>query len=307
MVVLSLDKVSRRFGGVFAVQDFSMTARPGRITGLIGPNGAGKTTVVNLITGLLKLAAGSITLDGREIHELPPHEIARCGVARTFQNVRLLKEASVLDNILAGCRQEEAVPFYVQALGLPAMRRARGGSIVRAHALLAELGMSEYANRLAGELSYGHQRRVEIMRALAVEPGVLLLDEPVAGMNDAEAEELGRIFRKLAAGGMAVLLIEHNIRFVTAQCDEIYVLATGELIDHGGSAARRKPNRCRTRSSRRAMLSPMRIRPPTIRPFSISHPAPPAIPRERCRRTGQCLGICRERNSVSTSFRSRTI
>jgi branched-chain amino acid transport system ATP-binding protein len=233
MAVLSLNKVSRRFGGVFAVQDFSMTARPGRITGLIGPNGAGKTTVVNLITGLLKLAAGSITLDGREIHELPPHEIARRGVARTFQNVRLLKEASVLDNILAGCRQEEAVPFYVQALGLPAMRRARGGSIVRAHALLAELGMSEYANRLAGELSYGHQRRVEIMCALALEPGVLLLDEPVAGMNDAEAEELGRIFRELAAGGMAVLLIEHNIRFVTAQCDEIYVLATGELIDHG--------------------------------------------------------------------------
>ena len=233
MAVLSLNKVSRRFGGVFAVQDFSMTARPGRITGLIGPNGAGKTTIVNLITGLLKLAAGSITLDGREIHELPPHEIARRGVARTFQNVRLLKEASVLDNILAGCRQEEAVPFYAQALGLPAMRRARGASIVRAHALLAELGMSEYANRLAGELSYGHQRRVEIMRALALEPGVLLLDEPVAGMNDPEAEELGRIFRKLAAGGMAVLLIEHNIRFVTAQCDEIYVLATGELIDHG--------------------------------------------------------------------------
>ena len=119
MAVLSLDKVSRRFGGVFAVQDFSMIARPGRITGLIGPNGAGKTTVVNLITGLLKLAAGSITLDGREIHELPPHEIARRGVARTFQNVRLLKEASVLDNIFAGCRQEEAVPFYVRPWACP--------------------------------------------------------------------------------------------------------------------------------------------------------------------------------------------
>ncbi len=233
MAVLSLNKVSRRFGGVPGVQNFSMTAQPGRITGLIGPNGAGKTTVVNLITGLLKLAAGSITLDDRGIHELPPHQIARLGVARTFQNVRLLKEASVLDNILAGCRQEEGVPFYAQVLGLPAMRRARTASIARAHVLLAELGMGEHAYHLAGELSYGHQRRVEIMRALALEPVVLLLDEPVAGMNDPEAEELGHIFRKLATSGVAVLLIEHNMRFITAQCDEIYVLGAGELIDHG--------------------------------------------------------------------------
>lgn len=233
MATLSLAGVSRRFGGVQAVQDLSMTVGPGRITGLIGPNGAGKTTVVNLITGLLKLTAGSIRLDDRDIHQLPPHQVTRLGVARTFQNVRLLKEASVLDNIVAGCRQEEAVPLYAQALGLPAMRHARAASIVRAHALMADLGMSEYAAYLAGELSYGHQRRVEIMRALALEPTVLLLDEPVAGMNDTEAEELGRIFRKLAARGIAILLIEHNMRFVMALCDEIYVVATGELIDHG--------------------------------------------------------------------------
>jgi branched-chain amino acid transport system ATP-binding protein len=233
MAALSLAGVSRRFGGVQAVQDLSMTVGPGRITGLIGPNGAGKTTVVNLITGLLKLSTGSIRLDDRDIHQLPPHQVARLGVARTFQNVRLLKEASVLDNIVAGCRQEDAVPLYAQALGLPAMRHARAASIVRAHALMAEMGMSEYAAHLAGELSYGHQRRVEIMRALALEPTVLLLDEPVAGMNNTEAEELGRIFRKLAAGGIAILLIEHNMRFVMALCDEIYVVATGELIDHG--------------------------------------------------------------------------
>jgi branched-chain amino acid transport system ATP-binding protein len=233
MAALSLAGVSRRFGGVQAVQDLSMTVGPGRITGLIGPNGAGKTTVVNLITGLLKLTTGSIRLDDRDIHQLPPHQVARLGVVRTFQNVRLLKEASVLDNIVAGCRQEEAVPLYAQALGLPAMRHARAASIVRAHALMAEMGMSEYAAHLAGELSYGHQRRVEIMRALALEPTVLLLDEPVAGMNNTETEELGRIFRKLAARGIAILLIEHNMRFVMALCDEIYVVATGELIDHG--------------------------------------------------------------------------
>jgi branched-chain amino acid transport system ATP-binding protein len=233
MAALSLAGVSRRFGGVQAVQDLSMTVGPGRITGLIGPNGAGKTTVVNLITGLLKLTTGSIRLDDRDIHQLPPHQVSRLGVVRTFQNVRLLKEASVLDNIVAGCRQEEAVPLYSQALGLPAMRHARAASIVRAHALMAEMGMSEYAAHLAGELSYGHQRRVEIMRALALEPTVLLLDEPVAGMNDTETEALGRIFRKLAARGTAILLIEHNMRFVMALCDEIYVVATGELIDHG--------------------------------------------------------------------------
>jgi branched-chain amino acid transport system ATP-binding protein len=237
MAALSLAGVSRRFGGVQAVKDLSMSVVPGRITGLIGPNGAGKTTVVNLITGLLKLTAGSIRLDGRDIHELPPHRVARLGIARTFQNIRLLREASVLDNIVVGCRQEESVPLYAQALGLPPMRHARAASIARAYILMAELGMSEYAHHLAGELSYGHQRRVEIMRALALEPTVLLLDEPVAGMNDTEAEELGRIFRKLADRGIAILLIEHNMRFVMAHCDEIYVVATGELIDHGAPEA----------------------------------------------------------------------
>jgi branched-chain amino acid transport system ATP-binding protein len=210
-----------------------MAVTPGRITGLIGPNGAGKTTVVNMIAGLLKVTAGRISLDDRDIQELPPHEVARLGIARTFQNIRLLKEASVLDNIVIGCRQEEAVPALAQALGLPTMRRARAISVARAHTLMAELGMSEYADHLAGELSYGHQRRVEIMRALALGPTVLLLDEPVAGMNDTEAEELGQIFRRLAQRGIAILLIEHNMRFVMAICDELYVVATGELVDHG--------------------------------------------------------------------------
>jgi branched-chain amino acid transport system ATP-binding protein len=233
MAVLRLEGVSRRFGGVQAVKDLTMTVTPGRITGLIGPNGAGKTTVVNMIAGLLKVSAGRISLDDHDIHELPPHEVARLGIARTFQNIRLLKEASVLDNVVVGRRQEEDVPAIAQALGLPAMRRARAVSITRAHALMEELDMSEYADQLAGELSYGHQRRVEIMRALALEPTVLLLDEPVAGMNDTEAEQLGQIFRKLAQRGIAILLIEHNMRFVMAQCDEIYVVAAGQLVDRG--------------------------------------------------------------------------
>ncbi len=237
MAVLKLDRVSRHFGGVQAVKDLSMTVKPGRITGLIGPNGAGKTTVVNMIAGLLKLTAGRISLGDSDIQELPPHEVARLGIARTFQNIRLLKEASVLDNVVVGCRQEEEVSVIAQALGLPSMRHARAASIARAHVLLAELGMSEYADHLAGELSYGHQRRVEIMRALALQPTVLLLDEPVAGMNDTEADELGQIFRKLAQRGIAILLIEHNMRFVMSLCDEICVVATGELVDHGAPEA----------------------------------------------------------------------
>ncbi len=236
MARLELDGVSRRFGGVLAVKDFSMAVEPGRITGLIGPNGAGKTTVVNLIAGLLKLTQGRIRLDGRAIEELAPHKIARLGIARTFQNIRLLKEASVLDNIVVGCRREEDVSFLAQALGLPAMRRARVDSTARARALLAEFAMAEYADFLAGELSYGHQRRVEITRALALDPVVLLLDEPVAGMNDSEAHDLAVAFRRLADRGLGVLLIEHNMRLVMSLCDYVYVLSTGELIAEGPPA-----------------------------------------------------------------------
>jgi branched-chain amino acid transport system ATP-binding protein len=230
---LKLSDVSRQFGGLHAVKGLSLHVKPGRITGLIGPNGAGKTTVVNLIAGLLKLTSGRILLDDVAIDELPPHEVARLGIARTFQNIRLLKEATVLDNVVVGCRDEEAVSFYAQALGLPAVRAARQASIDRAKSLMADLGMSEFAGQLAGELSYGHQRRVEMMRALALNPKILLLDEPVAGMNDIEAEELGRVFRKLAERGIGILLIEHNMRFVMSLCDEVYVVASGELIDHG--------------------------------------------------------------------------
>jgi branched-chain amino acid transport system ATP-binding protein len=233
MARLELEGVSRRFFGVQAVKDLSMVVPPGRITGLIGPNGAGKTTVVNLITGLLKLSAGRIVLDGRDIGELQPHQVARLRVARTFQNIRLLKEASVADNIVVGFHTSDSTSFLAQALGLPSVRRTRAALAERVHQLLAQFAMETYAECLAGELSYGHQRRVEIMRALALNPNVLLLDEPVAGMNDVEAHELGAIFRALAERGLAVLVIEHNMELVMSLCDEVYVLESGELICHG--------------------------------------------------------------------------
>jgi len=233
MARLELDSVSRRFAGVEAVKNLTMSIAAGRVTGLIGPNGAGKTTVVNLITGLLKLSAGRIRLDEREIGELQPHEVAALGIARTFQNIRLLKEASVLDNIVVGFHLRDRSSFAAQALGLPSVRRTRAGLTEQARQLLREFGMVQYAQSLAGELSYGHQRRVEIMRALALEPSVLLLDEPVCGMNDAEAAELGSLFRGFAERGIAVLVIEHNMQLMMTLCDELYVLDSGELIAHG--------------------------------------------------------------------------
>ena len=236
MARLNLDGVSRSFGGVQAVKDLSMSASPGRIVGLIGPNGAGKTTVVNLITGLLKLSTGRIRLDGTDISELPPHAIARMGVARTFQDIRLLKEASVLDNIVVGFHTSDKTSVLAQAIGSPGVRQVRRTIVGRARALLDEFGMAGYADFLAGELSYGHQRRVEIMRALALEPNVLLLDEPAAGMNDVEAAELGVVFRRLAERGLALVVIEHNMRLVMSLCNELYVLASGELISHGAPA-----------------------------------------------------------------------
>jgi branched-chain amino acid transport system ATP-binding protein len=230
---LELSDVSRRFAGVEAVKNLSMAVAPGQVTGLIGPNGAGKTTVVNLITGLLKLTSGCIRLDQQDIGELQPDEVARLGIARTFQNIRLLKEASVLDNIAVGFHRGDHTSFFAQALGLPSVRRARATLFDRAHGLLNDFAMDEYAQCLAGELSYGHQRRVEIMRALAADPQVRLLDEPVSGMNDTEAAELGAMFRRFAERGLAVLVIEHNMQLVMTLCDEVYVLESGELIAHG--------------------------------------------------------------------------
>ncbi|WP_114859561.1 ABC transporter ATP-binding protein [Azospirillum brasilense] len=237
---LVLDGVTRAFGGVVAVDDLSLTVAPGRITGLIGPNGAGKSTVVNLITGLLRLTAGRIRLGGRDITEAEAPEVARAGIARTFQTVRLLKEASVLDNVVAGFHRHERAGLAAGLLGLPSALREGRELRRRAAAILERFGMAGFADQPAGSLSYGHQRRVEMMRALAMEPRLLLLDEPVAGMNDVEADALGRIVAELAGDGLGVLLIEHNMRFVLSLCAEIHVIDSGRLIASGTPAAVRR-------------------------------------------------------------------
>jgi len=235
MNALSLENVSKHFGGVAAVSDLSLDIGTRGITGLIGPNGAGKTTVVNLITGMLKVSSGRILLQGEDITEAPPQQIARAGVARTFQNIRLLRDSSVLDNVTVGLHRHEKTSLLANVVGWPSVWAERRAFREQAREMLDRFDMSRFVDYPAGSLSYGHQRRVEMMRALAMSPSLLLLDEPVAGMNDVEADELGAIFRKLADDGLGVLLIEHNMRFVMSLCDTVYVIAFGKEIASGSA------------------------------------------------------------------------
>ena len=236
MALLQLEGVTRHFGGLKAVNDLSLKVPSGKIVGLIGPNGAGKTTVVNLIAGLLKLSAGRIVFDGTDISAMPAERIATSGIARTFQNIRLLPEQSVVENVAIGFYAHSATSFFDGILGLPKARAAYRSAEERTRRLIDQFSMGAFADYPCGALSYGHQRRVEMMRALAMEPRLLLLDEPVAGMNDVEADALGSIFRRLAADGIALLLIEHNMRFVMSLCDELNVLDAGVLIAAGRPA-----------------------------------------------------------------------
>jgi branched-chain amino acid transport system ATP-binding protein len=236
MTALRLQGVGKRFGGLRAVSPFDMSIEPGRITGLIGPNGAGKTTVVNLITGVYKLSEGRIMFGDQDLSTAPRHEVARAGLARTYQTIRLLPDATVVENVVIGMYRHQTTSLLAQMFGLPSSRAETARFRAEAQLLLERFGMTRYANYPAGALSYGDQRRVEMMRALALKPKVLLLDEPVAGINDVEAERLGEIFRTLADEGMAVLLIEHNMRFVTRLCDHVYVLDSGQLIAQGSAA-----------------------------------------------------------------------
>jgi len=233
MSALVLKSVSRRFGGVDAVSGVSFEAQPGMITGLIGPNGAGKTTLINLVTGMLQLSGGSISLGAQDISSFTPQSIAKAGVARTFQTIRLLKESTVLDNVISGFARMSSAGLLADILNLPAARREQGEWKLQAMALLKSFGMDNYAQDAAGNLSYGHQRCVEIMRAIASAPSLLLLDEPAAGMNDVEADQLGSLFRKLADDGLAVLLVDHNMRLVMSLCDRVHVLDSGRLIASG--------------------------------------------------------------------------
>ena len=226
--------VNKSFGGLAAVTTLSMDVRAGEIVGLIGPNGAGKTTSFNLITGVYTPTSGSILFEGQEISGMKPHAITRLGVARTFQNIRLFKEMSVLENILVAQHMRMGTNLFEATLRLPSYMKKEQHVHERARALLAEVGLSEHEQAPATSLPYGKQRRLEIARALATEPKLLFLDEPAAGMNPQESVELMDFILKIRDQfNLTIVLIEHHMQVVMGVCKRMYVLDYGVTIAHG--------------------------------------------------------------------------
>jgi len=216
---LAAENVSVSFEGLRALSNVKLDMPRGRVTGLIGPNGAGKTTLVNVLTGFQKPTAGRVTLDGRDISGLAPHKVRQAGIARTFQSGRLFADLSVIDNL------------EVTGVGLGLSRREAGD---KAEAMLEWIGISPLAEKMAGGLPYTDERRVAIGRALMMQPGFVLLDEPAAGMSADEAIDLTNLIRRIVTEmNCGVLLIEHNIGLVLSVCDHIHVLDSGEIIDSG--------------------------------------------------------------------------
>jgi branched-chain amino acid transport system ATP-binding protein len=230
--LLRLEAVGKRFGGVRALSDVSMAVGQNRIVGVIGPNGAGKTTLFNLITGAYRADCGAIVFDDRQITDWPSHRIIRAGLARTFQNIRLFAGMTVWEHLLVTQH-----PKGNWLRSLPPSRAGGPEVAARAERVLKFFGLEQYRDVLARTLPYGIQRKVDMARALASGPKLLLLDEPVAGMNHDEAEELRRLLLRLNEEGLTILLIEHDMAFVMNLCHELYVLDFGIRIAAGEPAA----------------------------------------------------------------------
>ena len=234
MALLEVSGASVRFGGLTAVNAVSFDAEPGEVRALIGPNGAGKTTLFKAIAGEEPLSAGTIHFQGEPIHALTPHEISARGVRRTFQNGGLFGELTAIENILAGLHTRIPSSFGGLLLGLPAAKAAEKAGTRKARELLDLMGIPHVADQWARDLSGGQQRMVEIVRALATDPPLLLLDEPAVGLAPPAREELMKIIRRLVEEeNIAVILIEHAIEFVMTVCDTLMVLNDGELIAEG--------------------------------------------------------------------------
>ncbi|MDR1655812.1 MAG: ABC transporter ATP-binding protein [Treponema sp.] len=226
--------VTMQFGGLTAVSDFTTVVNDGEIVGLIGPNGAGKTTIFNMITGVYTPTRGQILLNGREIAGMPSHKIAEIGIARTFQNIRLFHEMTVLENILVACNLREKPSLFESVLHLPGYLKKERKSKNLALELLDSVGLLPNANDNAVSLPYGKQRRLEIVRALATKPRLLLLDEPAAGMNPQESYELMDFIVSVRDKfNISVLLIEHHMQVVMGICTRLYVLDYGITIAEG--------------------------------------------------------------------------
>ena len=234
MAILEVKNLSISFGGLRAVDEFNVKIEKGQLYGLIGPNGAGKTTVFNLLTGVYKPTSGAVILDGENITGKSTTEINKCGIARTFQNIRLFKELSVLDNVKAGFHNLHKYSTLEGILRLPKYFKTEKKMDEKAMELLKVFGLEEEASTLADNLPYGKQRKLEIARALATNPKLLLLDEPAAGMNPSETQELMDTIRFVRDKfDMTVLLIEHDMKLVSGICEEVSVLNFGQELTQG--------------------------------------------------------------------------
>jgi len=231
--LLEVQGLGITFGGLRAVNDVSFCVSPGEIVSVIGPNGAGKTTLFNMISGVYRPGAGSVKLDGEDVTGLDPYLLARRGLSRTFQNLQIFQTMTVLENAIAGFHLQEKGPLLADLLNLPSTRRRARAAAEGARALLDRVRLGNAAEKEASSLSYGALKRLEIARALALKPRVLLLDEPAAGCNAVETEEIDHLIAEVAASGVAILLVEHDMKMVMRISNHIVVLDHGEKIAEG--------------------------------------------------------------------------
>ncbi len=231
--ILSVQRVSKSFGSLQAVSDVSFEIRSGTISALIGPNGAGKTTLFNLISGFLPLDSGEIRFGKKRIERLPPHQVAVLGISRTFQNLQLFPALTVEENIMCGCHRHARAGLLSVSFHTPGMRREERGIHSSAAAYLKFVGLEDVAKRYPSELPFGHQRLVEIARALATRPQLLIMDEPASGLNDSETERLAELILGIRESGTTVLLVEHDMRLVMGLADEVVVMNYGQKIAAG--------------------------------------------------------------------------
>ena len=231
--LLEVQGLGITFGGLRAVNDVSFCVSPGEIVSVIGPNGAGKTTLFNMISGVYRPGAGSVKLDDQDVTGLDPYLLARRGLSRTFQNLQIFQTMTVLENAIAGFHLQEKGPLLADLLNLPSTRRRARAAAEGARALLDRVRLGNAAEKEASSLSYGALKRLEIARALALKPRVLLLDEPAAGCNAVETEEIDHLIAEVAASGVAILLVEHDMKMVMRISNHIVVLDHGEKIAEG--------------------------------------------------------------------------
>jgi branched-chain amino acid transport system ATP-binding protein len=233
MSVLNVEDVTMRFGGLTALSNINLKVNKGEIVGVIGPNGAGKTTLFNVVTGMYTPTEGKVFLSEKDVTGMKPYLIAREGFARTFQNLRLFGRLSVRDNVISAMSEIHKISVFDALLNTKKNRQAKKDNDAKSEELLKLLGLWDVRYELAKNLPYGKQRKLEIARAMATDPKLLLLDEPAAGMNEMETEDLANIVKTLQSMGQTILLIEHDMKFVMNICERIYVLNYGELICEG--------------------------------------------------------------------------